>query len=100
MDFSYWVVTSLEDGKGVSHMWFETDLTLNGVLDNSTVYWCALALKIEGLRTSYSCGLCQHKLNMTLDKDPNSDITAIKNNWNLTDVYFTRSPFVNNSTVF
>ena len=76
MDFAYWVVTSLEEEKGVSKMWFETDLTLNGVLDDSTVYWCALTLRIEGLRTSYNCGLCQHNLNMTLDKDPSPDTFA------------------------
>lgn len=45
---------------GIATMNFDTSLTLNGVEDNSKIYWSALILKTAGSKVSYDSGLCYH----------------------------------------
>jgi hypothetical protein len=65
LDTVYWVLTEDDpdnEDKGISYINFDTTLTMNGVEDGSTLYWCALMFKVAGTSVSYDCGLCSHKL--------------------------------------
>lgn len=66
-------------------------LTMNGIEDGSTVYWCALVLKQAGTKTSYDCGMCEHEYIKSLDKNTNpseEEFDEIKKRWDLSDKYF------------
>jgi len=78
LETKYWVLTEDDpdnEDKGIAYINFDTTLTMNGVENESTLYWCALILKVAGTSVSYDCGLCQHTLNRELDgiSSPNQE---------------------------
>ena len=47
-----------DSSKGMAQILVDTMLTMNGIVDGSTVYWCGLIEKVAGSSVSYDCGLC------------------------------------------
>lgn len=99
LDTEFWVFTENDpdnEDKGIAHINLITTLTMNGVMDGSTLYWCALFLKVAGTRISYDCGLCEHTLDRAKDgvtepTDEQREEWATR--WAITDEYFKTEPF-------
>ena len=91
----FWVFTyddPDEEDKGVAIINMDNTLTMNGIEDDSTVYWGTLVLKVAGTKTTYDCALCQHHFIRALDSNLNptpEELTEMEERWKLSDQYFT-----------
>jgi hypothetical protein len=90
----FWVFTyddPDEEDKGVAVINMDNTLTMNGIEDDSTVYWGTLVLKVAGTKTSYDCALCQHHFVRSLDSvtSPTAEeLAEMESRWGLSDSYF------------
>ena len=83
-------------------MQFESTLTINNIEYGSTLYWCALVLRVAGTKVSYDCGMCSHTLNRELDGilEPTEEQRAEwESRWSLDDMYFKTPPFAQTPAV-
>lgn len=105
LETTFWVYTMDDpdqDDKGIAYIYLDTTLTMNGVADQSDIWWCALILKTAGTQVSYDCGLCHHKLDKTLDRisAPNDEQMEERiSRWDLIDEYFGEPPFTHKPEV-
>lgn len=107
LELTHWVYTynsEEEEDVGVAEINFDTTLTMREVDDKSTIYWCALILKLAGTQTSYDCGVCKHELDRSLDKvkSPNEEqLAEMKTRWSIHDSWFKNTdPTVKDPSVY